>query len=513
MADSDTGEDSSGADTNGTGDVDTEDGGDGDGGAKFDLPVPDAPEEQPPTMPTCDNIDQLGPTSVGCEFWATDVPVMFNGGEGAAGQGMGVGVGNPWDQEVTVTIVDSRGWPGGFERVLGEVVLGPRESEIIEINVGEDSLLPGEDHTPYIGENKVSAFVVRSDAPITAMQITPIGGAPGYVPEASLLLPTNALGTAYMPDTYQSFGPHSGFVIVVATEDGTEIDFTNGNAPVKLDAFDSYRFQVAPTGFRVDANKPVAVFAGTLCTFIPAEAGWCDHLEEQVIPLSAWGTHYVGARHPQRTPELHPEPEDVYWRVMAATDDTTINFTPPQPDVGDQLKLDKAGDWFEFKTTEHFVAQSAEDKPFMLNQYMMGGEFVSPEEDCIDGPPIGDPFMMQTMPVEQWIELLPFITDESYARDFAIISREAGTTVELSCFGVIPDDRFEAIPGTSFEVASIDLDTDHDGGEGNCSDGQQFIEADGPVGVSVGGVDCAASYGYPGGGSFSSLWVPPDPAG
>ena len=53
------------------------------------------------------------------------------------------------------------------------------------------------------------------------------------------------------------------------------------------------------------------------------------------------------------------------------------------------------------------------------------------------------------------------------------------------------------------------------GGEGNCVDGQQFITAAEPVGISVGGYDCAASYGYPGGMSLNALWIPPDipPAG
>jgi hypothetical protein len=74
--------------------------------------------------------------------------------------------------------------------------------------------------------------------------------------------------------------------------------------------------------------------------------------------------------------------------------------------------------------------------------------------------------------------------------------------------------HFEAIPGTPYEVGSVELDIDGMGGEGGCLDGQQFVVSSEPVGVMVGGYDCAASYGYPGGLSLDALWMPPtDPPG
>jgi hypothetical protein len=112
--------------------------------------------------------------------------------------------------------------------------------------------------------------------------------------------------------------------------------------------------------------------------------------------------------------------------------------------------------------------------------------------------------MMQMVPVAQWLTSLPFLTDASYAMDFVTIVREAGVNVELDCLGVV-----DGSPGTSFEVGTVKLDIDGMGGEGDCVDGQQFMTSDGPVGVLVGGYDCAASYGYPGGLSLDALWMPP----
>jgi hypothetical protein len=465
----------------------------------FDLPeIPDAGGKEPPVMPTCNNLDDLGATSIGCEFWAAAVPVG-----GGFGLGWGLSVGNPFDLEVTITFEDMRG-AGGTLREVHSFVLGPFESQLVDMN-GAMGILPGEAHqVPGTGVGIDTAFRITSDSPVTAMQIAPIGGAPSYVPDASMLLPKNALGQAYY-----GMGYGIGWVIAVATEDQTTINTTSGSQVI--DAFDTITFAPAvdPTGFFVGSDKPIAVFSGSSCTNVPAGAGWCDHIEEAVIPLAAWGTQYVGARHPHRQPDLHPTPELVYWRVIAGVDDVTIDVEPPGIVAGNQITLATAGQWMEFNTAENFTLGAADDEPFMLVQYMAGGSTVFPASLCDPGPPVGDPYMMQIVPNEQWLTQLPFLTDTSYAMDFVILVREAGSAVDLDCLGDVDDTHFVAIPGTPYEVGHVELDVDHLGGEGNCVDGQQFVVSDDPVGVMVGGYDCAASYGYPGGLSLDALWVPP----
>jgi hypothetical protein len=467
----------------------------------------------PPIIPPkCGDLAPEEPTSVGCEFWAVRVPVFTSP---FTPPSYGVGVGNPFDNEVVVTFEDSRG-PGGTLREVGQVELGPRESQLVVLN-GAGSLLPGENHTaPAEGHLANVAFRITSDEPITAMQINPVGGAPSYVPEASMLLPTAALGDVYYGIGYEAYGEgipfpvpgFSGWVVVIATEDDTTITTAAGEQVIG--AFDAFTF--APedtTGFFLSTDKRVAVFSGTTCSNVPANIGWCDHVEEQLIPVAAWGTHYVGARHPHRIPEINPQPEQVYWRVVAAKDDTAITTVPPVG--GGNIVLANAGDYADFNSTVSFVAESDDDHPFMLVQYMSGGQTVYDAKACGGGadPATGDPYMLQMVPTDQWLEQLPFLTDASYARDFVTIIRTSGTMVDLACLGVVPDDRFEIVAGTEYEVANIDLDIDGAGGEGNCVDGPQFITASAPVGIAVGGYDCAASYGYPGGLSLDALWVPP----
>ena len=106
--------------------------------------------------------------------------------------------------------------------------------------------------------------------------------------------------------------------------------------------------------------------------------------------------------------------------------------------------------WIDKQSAAAMMATG--DKPFLLVQYMSGCYNVITEtpspSSCNQGP-TGDPYMIQMPPVEQWLTALPFLTDTSYPRDYVTIIREAGTEVTLDCLGVVSDDHFAAIPGTS----------------------------------------------------------------
>ena len=469
-------------------------------GGIFDVGTIADVGEGPKVELSCDNIDEVTATSVGCEFYGVDLAML-----GSNELAYGVSVGNPGSVVANVVIEDMRG-PGGSLREITTLALGPDESELVSIN-GMGGILSGQDHQVGTGTNALAAFRIRSDVPITAMQINPVGGGPSHVAEASLLLPANALDTSHFAVGYASLTPGGGWVAVVATEDGTTLDTTGGST--MIDAFDVQVYSTNdPTGFFVGADAPVAVFSGTTCTNIPGPMGACDHLEEQVVPAASWGTTYVGARHPVRYTASNDDPEGVVWRVIAGVDDTTISLTPAV--AGAQIVIDAAGDWQEFTTDESFVAEG--DKPFMLVQYMSGCTNVvpvplNPDNPCNE-PATGDPYMIQMPPVDQWLDALPFLTDTSYPRDFVVMMRAQGTIVNLACLGAVDASHFTAIPGTIYEVGMVDLDA-VGGGEGSCVDGEQYISSSNPIGVIVGGMDWATSYGYAGGLAFSGLWTPP----
>ena len=49
------------------------------------------------------------------------------------------------------------------------------------------------------------------------------------------------------------------------------------------------------TGTRIISTKPIAVFAGARCTYVPAGRGYCDHLFEQIPPTATWGKNFLTA--------------------------------------------------------------------------------------------------------------------------------------------------------------------------------------------------------------------------
>ncbi|MCA9708458.1 MAG: IgGFc-binding protein [Myxococcales bacterium] len=449
---------------------------------------------------TCDNLERVTATSIGCDFYGVDLAML-----GSNDLAYGVSVGNPGAVVANVTIEDMRG-PGDTLREITMFTVDPNDSVLVSVN-GSGGILAGQDHQVSPGSNPRAAFRVHSDVPITAMQINPVGGGPSHVAEASLLLPLNALDTSHFAVGYAAIQASGGYVAVVATEDGTTIDTTGGTT--MLDAFDVQVYSTNdPTGFFVGADAPVAVFSGTTCTFIPGSQGACDHLEEQVVPAASWGTTYVGGRHPVRITASNNAPEGVVWRFVAGSDDTTISLTPPV--AGAQINLASAGDYQEIVTAESFVADG--DKPFMQVQYMTGCTNVvpvplDPTSPC-DEPATGDPYMIQMPPVDQWLDAIPFLTDASYPRDFVVLMRAQGTTIDLACLGAVDAAHFTPIPGTIYEVGTVDLDAPG-GGEGACMDGEQYVSASEPIGVIVGGMDWATSYGYAGGLAFSGLWTPP----
>jgi gliding motility-associated-like protein len=127
------------------------------------------------------------------------------------------------------------------------------------------------------------------------------------------VLPTAALRDRYMVQSYPSDWYGSEFV-VLATEDSTWVDIHLTNAtsdgatsgstvsvffPV---AGKSYQLKTPSvgdfSGTRVEARdcKKIAVFHGDVCVYVPNhDAGSCDHVIEQAVPVYYWGQHFVAA--------------------------------------------------------------------------------------------------------------------------------------------------------------------------------------------------------------------------
>jgi len=117
-----------------------------------------------------------------------------------------------------------------------------------------------------------------------------------YTTDAYLALPCSNLAV----DEYEYYGityPSSRWrsdILIVGCEDGTNI--TTPSTTVTLNRQETYLISSSDsTGMRVTSTKPVSFFSNQLCTNIPSNVTYCDHLTEQIPPSSTWGRSFFAA--------------------------------------------------------------------------------------------------------------------------------------------------------------------------------------------------------------------------
>jgi hypothetical protein len=177
------------------------------------------------------------------------------------------------------------------------------------------------------------------------------------------------------------------------------------------------------TGTEIVSDVPVAVFSGHECAFVPSERWACDHLEEQVPPVSTWGREHVSA---SVGPDGGPGPNRV--RVVAATDGTTVSIDPPQGGTS-SAELER-GEWIEL--TVEGVFRVAADEPILVAQYLYGQGF----DAAAEGARRGDPSLWIVPPVEQYRTDYAVSLPRSYlplnnGALYLLVARPIGSAISL----------------------------------------------------------------------------------
>ena len=465
----------------------------------------------------------------GCEFYGVDLDNASLGvGSDASAQQYSIVVSNPtfYDSEVVVEINNADpGEPLDVEEIE-RLVVPPGDIEIInlprrevdrsssmtvceasaECQTGEACWCAGgvtvEDPPPVGGMHRdcrcrveagspgfndgthsaltSQAFRVRSVLPVIAYQFNPLDNVMVFSNDASLLLPTSAIGQHYdvvgWPQTIadssnpnEDFDPTRtdedlrAFLTIVGTAAATHVTVDFGPVVrnvIGLEGYpngtsdDTWEFDIGPfdvvnletggfnadfTGTVIDANNPVAVFVGSEASDVPrfnvlANRLCCaDHLEEQLFPSDTLGLEFYIGRMPPRSVALNaailddvtvgefPEPE--YVRVLAVgTGTTTITTTLPPPD--DTISLEPGGSIIlELRQDMHMVS----DQAVAVLQALPSQERVG----IVSTMPGGDPAIIAVPPVEQYRQDYAFLTPNLYGFDFAVITAPADATVLL----------------------------------------------------------------------------------
>ncbi len=484
-------------------DDDDDDDGDGDG-FKFDV---GGPAGNVGFSLTCDDVVDA-PSNLGCTFWAVDLPNDERGTDmspPAADQPFAVVVAN------VSALVDAR-----------VTVFAGDDDEPLELA----TLAPLATHTFALGQANIAAststtggiaFRVESDVPIAAYQFNPDGNTVEvYSNDASLLLPENALGEDYVAATADGIllgmGPDDptpvnagAFVSIVATVDGTTVEFAP-TSPI-VGAYDDTvildRGEVATfvsdalasggnlSGARVHASAPVAVFSGNVATAIPAQSVVCcaDHLEHQLLPVTAWGSAYAVA------PPPHPDDggdAPAFYRILAGSEGAELLWCPERPSAAPESLGAGEGTWFA-SDTPFTVRSLGDDESFSITQFTLSNTEVTDSG-------LGDPSMIVVTPTGQHEARSLFAVPRGYAANWATVVvrgdgelRLDGEAIETSALR-----ELGTLDGVLHHYLHVELDA-----------GTHALEAEDRAGVTVSGVDAAVGYGFAGASGVRALSVPP----
>ena len=250
---------------------------------------------------------------------------------------------------------------------------------------------------------------------------------------------------------------------------------------VVLRPFDAYQLQSDGdlTGSLIESDRPVAVFGGNRCANVPNPGtAWCDHLVEQIPPVSTWGAEAL-------TVPLATRTMGDTFRVLADRDGTTVQLDGASPD---SVTLN-AGEFAQWNLLGSYRITA--DGPILVSQYSNGTDW--------DGV-TSDPFMMLIPSATQFIPAYTFATPgtgfpDNYANIVALTTDASAGNVELDG-APVPAENFTALTGTNYSAAQLPI-----------SVGSHTLEAPNPLGLYVYGFAVQDSYGYPGGFS-SAIAVP-----
>ena len=439
------------------------------------------------------------PTYIGCEYWAADLPDFDDPGNRNLDKRAAVVVANQSPRRATVLLSTE-----------DPTIILPQTVFTVEPGEVEVIRLPNARNTET-GRTYRSFRLLMSE-PMVAYQFKPFDTARAASNDATILLPTNALGTEYYvlswPGGVQTpivpQDAQRGWFSVMATHPGeTEVTITFaddvinsrdfGNVlrqgtthtffmyPGEVLTFEAEsEFRIPPrnrdlTGSRVVSSQPVAVFGGhkqAVIGPIGGESGCCaDRLEHQMYPVAAWGREYRALKSPSRGGEVDR------FRVLASEDNTVIETEPPIQGLnGARIN---AGQFVEGQSASSFIIRA--NNPILVGQYLLSQQSEGVTRTT------GDPTFLLAVPREQYRRSYLFAVPPNFRENHFVVVKPAGVTVRHNGTP-LPESAFSPLASSGDVVGTFSVQA-----------GAHRLESAETFGVQIYGYAAAVSYGYPGG--------------
>jgi hypothetical protein len=308
-------------------------------------------------------------------------------------------------------------------------------------------------------------------------------------------LPLDVLDNDYMVMCYPgSYTFHLPIFAIVSPSNGNVITITpsdltfNGNPAgvpfnITLNQGETYMvrgqastsYSADQTGSIISSTLPVAVFSGNECANIPQFYAACDHIVEQMPPLSTWGESFI-------TRPLDGRLYGDTWRFLSSENGTSLSIN------GVVVATLNFGDFYEtILTSSSYVTSS---NPILAAQFSNGQGW--------DGV-VSDPFMMIIPPYQQFLGSYIFSTPASgfVTNKFTSAVQTSGVGGMLLNGNPLNPASYLPVGSTGYSVAAFPL----------VINTSYILSNSGavPSGLYLYGFDSYDSYGYTGGQAFGAI--------
>ena len=341
-----------------------------------------------------------------------------------------------------------------------------------------------------------NVYHITSDNNIVAYGFTPWFNV--ITNDASLLLPTHALGKKYFAGSYVSATPinaYNSFYGVIATSDNTIVTVysksnsanpvsTTPSSTITLNKGQYYQWlngntqSADVTGWYIESDKPVNVISGNQCTNIGSAAS-CDHLEEQILPVESLSSSYIASPSRTRPVTNNTAPAPDVFRVVASENGTIVTTSLN----GTTYSLDR-GQFADITSNVPFVINASQ--PIYAYQFFISqNSVVNPYLR----PGTGDPSMIVIPVTDQFLYDYTFVNGKTYPNNFVNVVAPLGTNIILD--GVLISPTWlpaGTVNNITYQAANIPV-----------SASAHRITGDKKFGIIAYGFGDFASYGYIGG--------------
>lgn len=243
-----------------------------------------------------------------------------------------------------------------------------------------------------------------------------------YSSDSSVIYPVRDWGTEYYIYTPQ-MGPPDTFKEFAITNQGSQNtveiqlmgavtfqgqQYTQGSTlTINMEPFESVQMQSNDdlTGTKVSAKQPIAVFTGHSCTWYFSD---CNHVYEQLLPVSSWGTEFTVATLAYTEPTFRFDTV-----IIQASQNTNLQITiqdgttsPKQMVAGESLFIS-----IQYPNSLHFTA----DKGVQVLYEFNGGINQNGE--------INDPFLITILSLDRFSTSYTMEGQTGFTNEAIIIAR------------------------------------------------------------------------------------------